>query len=229
MELEDEKSKKCLKSYFESRVYDKPEYIFPYIDKGITYFMNDVFQLSEEETFLDIGACYGKAIWSFLQAVNYNYSYIIALEPEEENFFLLQKKIEENEVKNIIAKQVCAYSKCGTVHFEGDREQGGIKTSISASNYKTYPAITIDSLCEELPIEKMISIIKINFAFSVSEVLAGGKHLLKKRKPKLIIRAGFNENVLLETYLYIKNVNPQYKIYLRYTVGIPQGLTLFAI
>lgn len=229
MELEDEKSKKCLKSYFESRVYDKPEYMFSCFDKGITYFINDVFQLSDEETFLDIGACYGKAIWSFLQAVNYNYSYIMALEPEEENYVLLKKNIENLKVKNIMAKQVCAYNKCGTVHFEGDWEQGGIKTSISESSYKMYPATTIDSLCEELPREKTISIIKINFAFSVSEVLEGGKNLLKERKPKLIIRSGFDENVLLETYMFIKKVNPQYKIYLRYTVGIPQGLTLFAI
>ena len=77
--------------------------------------------------------------------------------------------------------------------------------------------------------EEAISLIKINFAFSVSEVLDGGKNLLKKKKPKLIIRAGFDENVLLETYLLIKKLNPQYKIYLRYTVGIPQGLTLFAV
>lgn len=228
-ELKDEKSKECLKSYFESRVYDKPECMFPCFDRRITYFINDVFQLSEEETFLDIGACQGKAIRSFLQATNCNYNYIIALEPEEENYILLQKNIERENVKNIITKQVCAYQVCGTVHFEGNQEQGGIKNSGSASDYKTYPAITIDSLCEELPIEGMVSVIKINFAFSVVETLGGGKQLLKKRKPKLIIRAGFDENVLLQTYLFIKNINPQYKIYLRYTVGIPQGLTLFAI
>lgn len=225
--LEDEKSKKCLKSYLESRLYDKAEYMFDCYDKDVTYFKNDVIQLSSEETFLDIGACYGKAIWSFLQTVNYNYRSVIALEPEEENYLLLRKEIENRGINNIIAKQVCAYNECGTVHFEGDREQGGIKTSTSA--YKTYPAVTIDRLCEELPMGEMISIIKINFAFSVSEVLEGGKNLLRERKPKLIIRAGFDENVLLETYLVIKNINPRYKIYLRYTVGIPQGLTLFAV
>ena len=227
--LEDEKSRKCLKSYFESRIFDKPEYMFPYYDKDITYFMNDVIRLSDKETLLDIGACCGNAIWSFQQAVDNKYRAIIALEPEEENYLLLQKNIESKRVKNIIAKQVCAYNKCGMVCFEGDREQGGIKKTISTSEHKAYPAITVDCLCEELSMEEAIYLIKINFAFSVSEVLDGGKNLLKKKKPKLIIRAGFDENVLLETYLLIKKLNPQYKIYLRYTVGIPQGLTLFAV
>ena len=38
-----------------------------------------------------------------------------------------------------------------------------------------------------------------------------------------------DEKVLLDVYRTIRKMNPQYKIYFRYTIGMPQGLTLFAV
>lgn len=226
-ELQDARSKSCLKSYLESRINDNPEYMLPYFQQGAGYFTNDVIKLNEDETLLDVGACYGEAIWAFAKAVDYKYRLVIALEPDENNYSTLLKNIEERNFENIIAKQVCAYNKNKNVRFEGSLERGGIKNE--SMDYKVYPAVTIDSLCKELNEEHTVSIIKINFPFSVDKVLDGAASILISRKPKLIIRAGFDEYVLLQTYSLIKSINSEYELYLRYTVGIPQGLTLFAI
>jgi hypothetical protein len=88
-------------------------------------------------------------------------------------------------------------------------------------------AVTIDTLCRELDCD--ISLVKINFPYSVTEVLFGGKELFLRRKPQLIIRIGFDENVLVDTCMAVRKINPDYKLYFRYTLGFPQGLTLFAI
>lgn len=87
----------------------------------------------------------------------------------------------------------------------------------------------MDSLCKELAVEHEVSIIKINFLYAVTEILFGACSVLQKRKPRLVIRVGFDEKVLLDVYRTIKKMNPQYKIYFRYTIGIPEGLTLFAV
>ena len=226
-DLQDEKSKECLTAYFESRINDKAEYMFSYFDKGMNYYINDVINLNKNETLLDIGACTGSAIWSFVEAVQGIYKSVVALEPDKDNYSSLISNIEERDIKNIVVKQICAYNKNTYVHFDGNRESGGINET--SPTYQLYPAATIDSLREEINELLDVTIIKINFAFSVSEVLEGAKKLLQERKPQLIIRIGFDENVMINTYLSIKKINPTYKLYLRYSIGIPQGLTIFAI
>jgi len=224
-ELQDKASKKCFESYFESRVNDDPAYMFPYYEKGTNFYQNDVLSLGTDETLLDVGACVGSTIWPFIDAVNGKYRSIIALEPDENNCLMLQKNINERAVKNVIIRQVCAYDKVCLVKFGGEQEQGGIQEN--TEEYRMCPAVTIDGLCHEL--NTSVSILKINFPFSVSQVLNGARNTLRVKKPKIIIRAGFDENVLIKAYKTIKALNPDYRIFLRYTVGIPQGLTIFSI
>ena len=225
--LADDFSRGCLQAYFESRINDNAKYMFPYFQKGNTYYSNDILTLTHNELLLDVGACGGNAIWPFIKEVDGQYKGIIAVEPDEENFAKLQVNVKKNGLERIVLRKQCIYSENGEVSFKGEKEYGGICEE--DVNCKHYQAITIDSLCEELEVEQAISIIKINFPFAVSDILQGAKSVLQKIKPKLIIRAGFDERVLLSTYGMIKKINPQYKIYLRYTIGMPQGLTLFAV
>lgn len=224
-ELQDEASKACFTSYFESRVNDDPAYMFPCYEGGTGYYQNDIFTLGDQETLLDIGACVGNSIWPFVDAVRGSYRAIIALEPEEHNFRLLRENIRDRGIPNVVVRQVCAYDREGFVKFDGEQEQGGIQEN--AEHYRLCPAVTLDGLCREL--NAGVSILKINFPFSVPQILNGARTLLRERKPKVIIRAGFDETVLMETYEAIKALNPDYRMYLRYTVGIPQGLTIFAV
>ena len=225
--LQDKWSKKCMVSYFESRMNDNASYMFPYFKNDLDYYKNDIIKLTDRETLLDIGACIGAAIWPFINAVEGKYNSIIALEPDHENFEILEKNIKDRNISNILLRKACAYESDGYVRFAGDKEQGGIKED--AESFILYPAVKIDSLCEEIESAKDISIIKINFPFSVPQILDGASHLLKCNKPRIIIRIGFNEDVLVETYTKIKEINPTYQFYFRYSIGIPQGLTMFAL
>ena len=226
-ELEDDLSKGCLQSYFETRINDNSKYMFPYYKQGNAYYLNDIFELGDKELLLDIGAFVGNMIWPFVESTHGKYKGIIAVEPDEENFTQLQENVEKRRVDKVILRKECIYNRKGYVNFNGEQEYGGIFDQEDGG--KLCLATTIDSLCTELGVEQDVSIIKINFPYAVSEILEGGKFILQKTKPKIIIRAGFDENVLLSAYEIIKKTNPEYKIYLRYTIGMPQGLTLFAI
>jgi FkbM family methyltransferase len=223
--LGDDLSRECFIAYLKARCNDKADYMFSLYNQETTYFKNDIITLGDKEVYLDIGACVGKAIWSFVYEVHGVYDKIIAVEPDAENCKLLKGEIKKRELKNIITENKCLFNKCGKVRFMGGKEQGGI--NLQADDYVTLEATTIDNLSKQY--SQNISIIKINFPFSVSEVLDGGIELLSEKMPKLVIRTGHDENVMLETYETIKRINPDYKIFLRYTLGIPQGLTLFAI
>lgn len=226
-DLADDFSRECLQAYFEARMNDNVKYIFPYYKKGNTYYKNDVLVLTHDELLLDVGACIGNAIWPFVKSVQGKYKGIIAVEPETDNFMKLQGNVKAHGLEKVVLRQQCIYNQNGYVNFKGGEEYGGICQE-NGSN-KRYPAITIDSLCQELAVEQEVSIIKLNFPYAVVEILSGARSVLQKAKPKLIIRVGLDENVLLDVYRVIKRINPQYKIHLRYTIGIPQGLTLFAV
>lgn len=226
-ELQEDLSRDCLRSYFEARINDNVKYMFPYYQKGTTYWSNDIFELSDGELLLDVGACVGNAILPFVESVQGRYKGIIAVEPDEANFAELKTNLTRCGVDKITLRRECIYDHDGYVSFEGEKEYGRICETAKES--RSYPAITIDSLCRELAVEQSLSIIKINFPFSVPEILYGAQNVMRQVKPKLIIRIGFDENVLLNVFKVIREINSQYKIYLRYTLDMPQGLTLFAI
>lgn len=223
--LEDELSKKSFESYFKARYYDKADYMFSCYSGGTGYYSNDVLHLNKNEVLLDVGACVGAAVWQFIEAVDGKYDKIIAVEPDDRNYSVLENEMKNRKIENVLVRKTCIYNKDGMVKFSGNLESGGVKPL--ADNFEMREAVTIDTICNELSSD--ISVVKINFPFSVSEVLEGGEKLLRRRKPKLIIRVGFNENVLVDTCMMIKKLNRDYKLYFRYTVGMPQGLTLFAV
>lgn len=225
--LEDDFSKGCLKAYFEARTNDNARYMFPYYKKGTTYYSNDVFLLGRDELLLDIGACIGNTIWSFVERVQGKYKGIIAVEPDMDNYIKLRENIQNGGLDKVILRRECIYNQNGYVDFRGEAEYGGIGKGDGIN--KRYPSITVDSLCKELAVEHEISIIKINFPYAVVEILSGACSVLQEKKPKLVIRVVLDEKVLLDVYRTIRKMNPQYKIYFRYTIGMPQGLTLFAV
>ena len=137
------------------------------------------------------------------------------------------KETQRRNLNNIIIKKVCAYNENTYVRFGGKMQRGEVDNT--NSEYELYEAVAIDDLCEELGMIEDISIVKINFLSAVPEILEGARKLLLDRKPRLVIRAAYSEDELLKIYSSIKNINPTYQIYLRYTLGVPQGLMLMAV
>ncbi len=222
--LADEQSKLCLKTYLEARINDNPEYMYKCYQGNTNYYKQSFFHLGNEETLLDLGACVGNAIWAFYDIVKGQYKKIVAIEPEGNNYEILCQNIKDRQMDNVITKRVCVWEKQGQVAFQGMGERGKIVDAIDADS-RLLPAITIDSLKNEAN----ISIIKINMLSSIPEILKGGKELIEVKKPKLIIRVGFDETLMMNVYKTVKELNPFYRIYFRYTLGMPAGLTLYAI
>lgn len=224
--LADEFSRQCLISYLNCRINDCADFMFPhYLGEG--FYRNDLLKLQDKETLLDVGTCEGKTIEEFVEAVQGRYGNIIALEPEEDNYRELCKTIAENGWEKVYAQAVCAFNEDRTVKFSGTGEMGGVVDE--ADSFIEYPAVRIDSLLRELQLETPVSIVKINFLFSVIEVLEGMTNLIDTEKPKLIIRIGFDEKVMRAVIFKLREMRGGYKLFFRYTIGIPQGLTLFAV
>lgn len=163
----------------------------------------------ESEVIIDIGAHIGK--YSILASkINPN-ARIYAIEPERDNFNLLNKNIGLNKIKNVFPIKVALSDKKGVARlYKNKTSTGGssLKTGgnlrIKWDDFEEVKTDTLNNLFSKL---NHIDLIKMDTEASEFNILKGAKKLLSEKKIKnIIIEIGVNnmKNVknLFESYGY---------------------------
>lgn len=88
--------------------------------------------------------------------------------------------------------------------------------------------IEVDTLDSMLRGEN-VTLVKINFLEGVKETLEGMAGIMRICKPRIVVTVGFDEYALLSIPAVIKEINPSYRLYLRFAAAMPARLLLFAI
>lgn len=81
------------------------------------YFLNDFYELNNEEIYVDLGAWNGDTILKFINKVNGKYKKIIAFEPEKENYKSLKLNVERNNIENIDIYNLGSWNEKTTLKF----------------------------------------------------------------------------------------------------------------
>ena len=221
--LEDDQSQKAMVAYLNSRMNNNIRYVQECIEYEQNYFQNDIFQIKQDEQYVDIGAFDGDTIKQFLEQNNRKYDSIYAFEPEEKNFRKLQEYVKMNHIKHISLYDIGTWKEKTTLNFRVNENEG---SSISSKMEGVKISVdTLDHMLNGMP----VSLIKINFYYGVLETLMGAREILKQQKPKLAIVVGFDAQALITIPQYLKNNFPEYKLFLRYNRCMPACLTLYAI
>lgn len=222
--LEDGVSKKCMIAYLRCKISENVDYIIDVFDKEINYFNNPCFPLQKDEVYVDVGAYTGDSLELFLQETGDNYKKIFAYEPEEENFIALKKYVEKHKLKNVVIQKVGTWNKKEKLHFDLDEESSSISSQESKNQTLEIEVDALDSLLKD----EEVTIIKINFLTGVKETIEGMSRIMIQYKPRLVITVGFDEYALLTIPMLIKEINPAYKLQLRFAAAMPARLLLFA-
>lgn len=201
--LEDDLSQKRLNEIVANRAENR-QYWNGMFD-GTAYF-NNILGLTEREVFVDGGAFNGDTIDGFLNYTKNQYERIYAFEPDPINYKLLTNKYC-NE-KNILCKNSGLWSKATILNFKNQSNEGS-KIS-KEGNYK----ISVNSI-DNLKDNK-ISFIKMDIEGAELEALQGAKETIKELKPKLAICIYHKYDDLWRIPFYIKNLVPEYKLYIRH-------------
>lgn len=223
--LEDEKSKDCMIAYLRCKMSEDVDYIIDVFDGTLNYFKNPVFVLREDEVYADIGAYTGDSLELFLKETGGRYKKIYAYEPEEKNFLLLKEYVEAQGLKNVVCEQTGTWNKREKLRFALDEESSGISQTALQNRSVEIEVEALDSLLKE----EEVTLIKINFLSGVKETVEGMKRIMRQYKPKMVITVGFDEYALLSIPELIKDINPDYKLYLRFAAAMPARLLLFAV
>ncbi len=225
--LEDEESKENFLAYLKTRVSGNHKYVSECFKQEANFFHNDIFRIGKNEVYIDVGAFDGDTIRLFLQENNGDYDEIYAIEADPVNRKKLEQYIADAGVGRIHVTGNGAWNTYGKLQFC----ESGLQTSgLSAGeDERSSSWIDVQPVDDMFDYKKEITLLKINYFEGVREAVEGAAAILQKFAPKLVITVGFNCDNIRELPLLIKQINPDYRIYLRYNRGMVSALTLYCV
>lgn len=176
----------------------------------------NILKLTNQETFIDIGAYRGDTVEKFLYFTNREYKNIVAAEPDKKTFLKLLKNCENLE--NFKGLNVAVTDFDGEIGFSS---LAGRQSAVGGENM--IKALSLPTLCEGVE----PSFIKIDSEGCEIEIIKGGERILKEYKPKMNIAAYHKSEDIFKLPILINSINPDYKIHLRHHPYIPAWDTLF--
>ncbi len=152
----------------------------------------------DQGVFVDVGANIGKYTVMVARKLG-SRGKVVAIEPEPENFRLLQKNIELNGLTNVIPVRLACFEKNGPANLYIDSANPGGHSIMTSDAMPMGHTIhddnksievdgdTLDHILQEFALGP-ISLIKIDVEGAEARVLAGATSTLERR-PKLIFEA----------------------------------------
>ena len=208
--FEDEQSRKVyentLKFYYSGQLELLDEMT---TDKDEAF--ENILKLGNNETYVDLGAYNGDTIDEFLHYAGKNYRKIVALEPNSKNFSKL--KLHCADMERVDLWELGAYSHNTILEFNN---KAGRNSAIAESGTKTR-VVSVDTILCGMS----ASYIKADVEGADFETILGMKNTLKNFKPKLNFSAYHRFEDIFRLATLIKEINPDYKIYLRHHPYIP--------
>ncbi len=217
--LEDYQSKIIYRTAAESR-FTKDIDVLTYMCEPDQYFLKEKsFELTEEEVFVDAGAFIGDTIEAFLKQINNKYKYIYAFEPDINNYQKLNSKFKKG---NILTFNAGLYNSTTELSFAGNK--GGV-SKVEKNGKAKVQVYQFDTL--DIP-DKNISFVKMDIEGSELMALHGMAKTIQNCKPKLAICIYHKYEDLWKLPLYIKELVPEYKLYMRNYLGYLDEIVLYA-
>lgn len=188
----------------ETRIID----CFPvkyYVDKN-QYFDEDIINLEKSEVFLDCG-CYDFETSEIFASRCPDYKKIICFEPDLKNRGCIERKIKDNNLRDITVYPYGVWDRNDTLYFAGN----GSSVMVAESGNYQIDVVALDNV-----INDRVTFIKMDIEGSEMKALLGAQNIIRKYRPKLAICVYHKKEDIVEIPKYILNLVPEYKLYLRH-------------
>lgn len=211
--LEDEESKKIFVNIFCNRV--APQYSKYKYEELCTlpqYFPKDLFNISNNESVVDCGAYIGDTLEEFLKVSNNTYKNYYCFELDKDNYTTLlencSKLNEDNKIECF---------NCGVFDENKEISYGRMSSndSFSIYNLKETTVARVVKLDDILK-NRNVTMIKMDIEGAEMKALRGCSNIIKDQKPKMAICVYHRINDLWDIPLYLKKLNPEYKVAIRH-------------
>ncbi len=185
------------------------------------YFPADIVKLSDHERLVDIGAYNGDTLKDFLERTQEKYDNIWSFEVDAINYGLLQEYVGQiRDRENIKIFNVGIWdSECDITYSIGNSQ------STIGSGAGRGHVVPLDDLLKK----EKVTYIKMDIEGAELRALRGARKVIQAQKPRLAVCTYHDFRHLWEIPLYIKELVPEYKIYLRHHTKLEYETVCYAI
>lgn len=217
--LEDEKSKQVYKNIIEYKITGKINLLINHWTTPRQSY-KDILNLGNNEIYIDLGAYNGDTFREFVEYTGGKYRKIIAVEPDRRNYKKLC--IEAEGYKNTECLNCAVWSKDTELVFS---DTAG-RQSKQSDKGKLTEARSLDSILNG----EEATFIKMDVEGSEKQAITGAENTIKKYKPQIKCSLYHRSEDLFEIPLQIKEIVPEYKLYIRQYKYIPSWeVNLYAV
>ena len=174
--------------------------------RGKQYF--DVFDPVENEIFVDAGAYDGGTTLQFAEWTNHQYKKAYVMEPLRDMYESIKQRMTENHLHNVSVLAKAAWDKEEVLYFK-ENDSG---SRISTDGAFAVKGADIDSIVGD----DAVTFIKMDIEGSELKALAGAKETILRNSPRLAICIYHKPEDILEIPLYLLELVPEYKFYIRH-------------
>ena len=208
--LEDEISRKVYRDIIRFQYSGDLKYLESCTTDKDEAFEN-IIKLTDTEDYLDLGAYNGDTIDEFLSCTGGKYRSITAFEPNFKSF----KKLQEHcaDMERVSLWQLGSYNENRLMNFN---TKSGRNCAIDSAGTPVQVARADTILCG-----KKITYAKLDVEGAEKETFEGMENTIRLFKPKLNVAAYHRSEDLFGLILQLKELNPDYKFYLRHHPYIP--------
>jgi FkbM family methyltransferase len=186
----------------------------PIYDEDYFYFNNEIFELHDDEVFVNVGALVGNCAQNFIETCkqkNVRYKQIINFEPDPINFAFLEKNMQPFDgIENINAG---LWNKKDTLRFSSPQDKSiGIPGLIDQNGEVEIDVYSLDELFPE----SGVTYIKMDVEGAELKALEGAAETIKNNKPKLAISLYHKRDDIWQIPLLLNNLVAEYKFFIRH-------------
>lgn len=215
--LEDDLSKETYSNLILARMNEVKQ-DFSLVKDDQYFDLSEFRQNDPNEIFVDCGAYVGDTIEKYLFIKQGIFKQIYAFEPEHRNFEALKYRIERLNKEWALSSEKIQIidAAISNIDFQGEiasanQDSPSLGAIITQKNKGSIPIIKLDSFFSN----KKITFLKADIESYEKKLLLGAKNIIGRDKPLLAICIYHNAYDMFEIPLLIKQINPNYKLYIR--------------
>lgn len=212
--LEDEKSKDVVETIVSGWIQeDIADNYFSCIYDKNQYFDTTLVKLSREECFVDCGAYTGDTTEELLRRIPEFRGNIYQFELDPNIYADLNKNMQKYKDKlNIVSFPFGNAEKEMEIEIETGNRSSRISAKENSEGSIRAKVVALDDILKD----KKVTFIKMDIEGSEWDALHGAKRIIREQKPKLAICLYHKPEDMFRVPLYIKELAPEYKIYIRH-------------
>lgn len=195
------------------------DYTYSQLATNGEYFQQGIWELQGKECFVDVGAYDGDTVEDFIHNTNGNFKTIFALELIKENALQLKKRVsgyEDHIRQKIKVLNMGAWDRKDMLLCGGYGDPDGYGVVDENRFTGESERCQLDALDSVIPEEETVTVLKMDIEGAEEKALEGARRILTEDAPKLAICLYHRPDDFWRIPLKIKEINPNYAIYMRH-------------